>query len=638
MAAGLDGGLNPVQAVALVGVLGVGAQWLAWRFRLPSIVLMLAVGLLVGPVLGWFIPDRDLGPIYRPLIGVAVAIILFEGGLTLETHRLGETRSAVQRLVWIGAPLGWALASLTMMVTMGVPWAVAVVFGGVLVVTGPTVIAPMLRQARLKQRPAQLLQWEAIVNDPIGVLIAVFALEVVLVVHTGMSAGEAIWLLARGIGFAAAVGAMAGWLLARAFRDGWVPEYMKVPVLFVAVVAVFALTDSLLHETGLLAVTIMGMILANADLPSYAELHRFKEQATLMLVSGVFILMSASLDFATLGALNWRAGLFVLAIMALARPLQVLIPLVGSGLPMAERALVASTGPRGVVMVAVSGLFGAKLVDAGIAEGALLAPLSFILVLVTVLVHGFTLRPIAARLGLTGGDRPGLMIVGGSPFAVALAKAVERADVAVLIADPNRAHLAEARVAGVATFYGDILGEAAEHHVDFIRYGAVLAASDNDAYNTLVATDLGPEYGRDMIWQIGRMKDASRHALPTQLGGRKLADNPTFEDLNRRLAEGWQVRTTRLTEEYTLDQWRSDRPGAQVLMTVGDRGGLDFIEPDQPLKGAPGMRIVAMIPPGATGDPAQAPNGHEDQIDTTAPMRDAAAQVADEAVEQQGGV
>lgn len=597
-------GLSPVQAVALVGVLGVGAQWLAWRFRLPSIVLMLAVGLLVGPVLGWFIPDRDLGPIYRPLIGVAVAIILFEGGLTLEYHRLGDTQAAVRRLVWIGAPLGWALATGVMILTLGVPWEVAAVFGGVLVVTGPTVIAPMLRQARLKPRPAQILQWEAIINDPIGVLIAVLALEVVMVTHTGLSAGAAIWVLARGIGFAAGVGALAGLALARAFRDGWVPEYMKVPVLFVSVIAVFALTDSLLHETGLLAVTIMGMILANADLPSYAELHRFKEQATLMLVSGVFILMSASLDFATLGALDWRAGLFVLAIMALARPLQVLLPLAGSSIPWAERVLVAATGPRGVVMVAVSGLFGAKLVEAGIPEGAILAPLSFILVLVTVLVHGFSLRPLAERLGLTGGAKPGLMIVGGSPFAVALAKALDKADVAVLIADPNRRHLTQARVEGVPTFYGDILGEAAEHHVEFISYGAVLAASDNDAYNTLVATDLGPEFGRDMIWQVGRMKDASRHALPNQLGGRRLAENPTYEDLNRRLSEGWTLRTTRLTEEYSLDHWQADRPGAQVLMTVTDRGGLDFIEPDQPLKGAAGMRLVALVPPGS--DPAPA--------------------------------
>ena len=308
---------------------------------------MLGVGLLVGPVLGWFVPDRDLGPIYSPLIGIAVAIILFEGGLTLEYHRLGDTRPAVRRLVWIGAPLGWLLSTLVLALAVGLSWEAAVVFGGIMVVTGPTVIAPMLRQAKLKPRPAQVLQWEAIINDPIGVLIAVLALEIVLVLNTGLAAGAAIWLLVKGIGFAALTGWLAGRGMARAFARAWVPEYMKVPVLFVVVVAVFALTDSLLHETGLLAVTLMGMVLANAGLPSYTELHRFKEQATMLLVSGVFVLMAASLDFSSLGALTWRAGLFVLATVLIARPLQVLLPLIGSSLPMKERMLVAMTGPRG---------------------------------------------------------------------------------------------------------------------------------------------------------------------------------------------------------------------------------------------------------------------------------------------------
>ena len=149
--------LSPVQVVALVGVLGVGAQWVAWRFRLPAIVLMLGIGLLVGPVMGLFLPDRDLGPIYKPLISVAVAIILFEGGLTLEYHRLRDAKGPVRRLVYLGAPLGWLFSTLVLWLAVGLSWQAAAVFGGVMVVTGPTVIAPMLRQARLRARPAQVL-------------------------------------------------------------------------------------------------------------------------------------------------------------------------------------------------------------------------------------------------------------------------------------------------------------------------------------------------------------------------------------------------------------------------------------------------------------------------------------------------
>ena len=213
------------------------------------------------------------------------------------------------------------------------------------------------------------------------------------------------------------------------------------------------------------------------------------------------------------------------------------------------------------------------------------------------IIHGFTLAPLARRMGLSGGEQPGLLIVGGSPFSVALAQALGKAGVATLIADPNRQHLALARREGVDTFYGDILGEAAEHHVEFIAYPAILAASDNDAYNTLVATDLGPEFGRDAIWQLSRARDRSRHALPAQLGGRNLAGQPTFESANRRIAEGWQIRTTRLTDAYDFDAWRAERPRAEIILRVTKGQEIDFLEPEEQMRPVPGERIVAFLPP-----------------------------------------
>ncbi|MBU3028808.1 cation:proton antiporter [Paracoccus marinaquae] len=598
MATELTGGLDPIQAFAIVGIAGVGAQWLAWRFRLPAIVLMLAAGLLLGPVSDIFVPARDIGAITGPLISLAVAVILFEGGLTLSFSKLADARPAVRRLVYVGAPLGWVLSSLVLVFGAGLGWEAAMVFGGIMIVTGPTVIAPLLRQARLTSRPAQVLQWEGIVNDPIGALVAVVALEIVLVLRTGVTWGEAAGQLLLGIGFAALIGIAAGWLIVQSFRRGWVPEYMKVPLLFVAVLAVFAGSDSLLHESGLLAVTVMGLMIANADLPSYYELHRFKEHATILLVSGVFILLAASIRFETLAQLSWwRAGLFVALVVMVARPLTVLISLIGTNLPMRERLLIALTGPRGVVLVAVSGVFAERLVGEGIADGGLIAPLAFVLVLVTVVLHGFTLAPLARRLGLTSGDRPGLLIVGGSIFATGLAKALEKADVNVLVTDPNRGHLRSARAAGIQTFYGDILGEAAEHNVEFLAFGTILAASDNDAYNTLVATDLAPEFGRDSIWQLARHKeDRARHVLPTQLGGRAIAGNRTLAQYLDLMAEGWIFRTTRLTEEYRLDDWRTAREGA-IPLAVIQNDQLWFVGGKNDLIDKPGVRIVSLLPP-----------------------------------------
>ncbi|MEC7667682.1 MAG: cation:proton antiporter, partial [Pseudomonadota bacterium] len=280
MAVSSSGGLDPVTAIALVGALGIGSQWLAWRLRMPAIVLMLAAGLIVGPGLGLLDPSESFGDLLQPIVSIAVAIILFEGGLSLKFHELKDAAKGVRRLVIVGAPLGWLASALALHYVAGLSWSTSAVFGGIMIVTGPTVIAPLLRQARLRRRPAALLNWEAIVNDPVGALAAVLAFEVVLVLQTATGVGDAVWQLAVGIISASIIGVVAGWGLARAFSRGHVPEYMKVPLLFVSVIAVFTASDRILHEAGLLAVTLMGLFIANVELPSYTELRRFKEQAT----------------------------------------------------------------------------------------------------------------------------------------------------------------------------------------------------------------------------------------------------------------------------------------------------------------------------------------------------------------------
>ena len=597
MATEMTGGLSPVQAFAIVGVAGLSAQWLAWKFRMPAIVLMLVAGLVLGPMTGLFVPARDIGPLVQPMISLAVAVILFEGGLTLRFKELGDARPAVARLVLIGAPLGWLLSTLALHYGAGLGWEGSIVFGGVMIITGPTVIAPLLRQARMATRPAQVLQWEGIANDPLGALAGVLALEIVLVLNTGLDWQQAALQLGGGIALAAGMGTGAGMLIARGFRLGWVPEYMKVSLLFVLVLAVFAAADSILHESGLLAVTVMGVIIANSDLPDYREVYRFKENAATLMVSGVFILLAAGINIDTLSLLTWQAPLFVALVVLVARPATVLISLLGTDIPRRERVLIALTGPRGVVLVAVSGIFGSTLVAEGFEDAALIAPLAFVLVAATVVLHGFTLKPLADRLGLTSSGRAGVILVGGSVFTTALAKALEKADVKVLITDPNRDHLRTARAAGIDVFYGDILGEAADNNVEFIAYPTILAASDNDAFNTLVATDLAPEFGRESIWQLARHKeDRARHALPTELGGQQINGNRTLAQYLDLLAEGWIFRTTRLTEEYTLDDWRAARPEAIPIAVVQD-AELWFVSGDRDLDGKPGTRIISMLPP-----------------------------------------
>ncbi|MBS1304170.1 sodium:proton antiporter [Loktanella sp. SALINAS62] len=600
--------LSPVIAIALVGGLGVGSQWLAWRLRMPAIVLMLVAGVLIGPVLGVFDPARDFGPLMAPIIAIAVAIILFEGGLTLNFHQLRDAAVGVQRLVFIGAPVGWVLSALALKYGAGLSWSSSWVFGGILIVTGPTVIAPLLRTARLSRRPGQLLQWEAIVNDPLGALAAVLAFEVVLVLNTATTTGAAVLDLMLGIGLAVAFGLAGGYGIAWAFRNGHVPEYMKVSVLFALLLGIFGLSDAVLHESGLLAVTVMGIVIANANLPSYEELRRFKEHATILLVSGVFILLAANLDFSELGQLTGRAAIFVALIIFVARPVTVFVSLIGSGLPWREQVLVAFTGPRGVVLVAVAGLFAERLMSLGFEDAELIGPLAFVLVATTVVLHGFTLKPMARWLGLAGAGNPGVIIVGGSDWTTALAEALIKADVPVLMTDPNFGHLRAARAAGIQTYTGDILSEGAEQRLELVSYDKMLTATDNDAYNTLVATDLAPEFGRENVFQVERVKtDGARHTLPATLGGRPIGHRATYDEWNRLVRQGWTFRITRLTAEFTLKDWQEKRPRSHLVGRILPNGDFKLLQEDEEIRGLPDTRLIALRPPESNGSTIQPP-------------------------------
>ena len=580
--------------IALIGALGIGSQWLAWRLQLPAIVLMLAAGIVAGPITGWVNPESDFGELFRPMVAVAVALILFEGGITLKFNALRDAGPAVKRLVIIGAPLGWIFSTLAARYGAGLGWDAAVIFGGILIVTGPTVVTPLLRQARLAKRPAEILRWEAIVNDPVGALAAVLAFEGVMALHGEGEILETGGHVALGVLLAVFLGYLAGKALVISFSRGWVPEYMKVPVLFVLILGVYALSDAALHESGLLAVTVMGFVVGNARLPALRELKRFKEHITVILVSGVFILLAASMEWEMLSRLDLSALIFVLLIMFIARPAAVFLSLLGTDIPPKEKLMVAWIGPRGVVAVAVSGLFGARLTEVGVEDGQLLAPLAFLLVIATVVAHGFTIKPFARLLGLTSAAAPGVLLAGASDWVVALGKTLNDAEIPVLIAERNWWRLRNARNQGIRVYYGEILSEAAEHSVDLHHYGALLAVSDNDDYNALLCTDLAPEFGRTNVFQIDRHEDNLREGdLPVTIGGRTLARGYPFEYFARNHAEGWAFKLTNISTEYSLKHYKETRPEAEILAVVSPNGTLKFAGPDHLPKAVDGDRILA---------------------------------------------
>ncbi|MEM0929896.1 MAG: sodium:proton antiporter [Pseudomonadota bacterium] len=588
--------------VTLVGLAGVGAQWLAWRINAPGIVLMSIAGILLGPVFGVLSPRETFGDIYDPLISLAVGIILFEGGLQLKFDELQEVGKGVRRLVVPGALIAWALGTAAGHYVAGLSLPTALLFGGIMVVTGPTVIGPLLRQAKLSSRPATLLRWEGIVNDPIGALLAVIVYEAYHLSQPGPKAlamYEIGGTLALGAIFSVAWGIGLGLFVARAFMRGWVPEFLKTPVLLVIVILCFAAANQLQEEAGLLAVTVMGITLANAKLPSINQLLHFKENIAILFVSGVFILLTASLSPAVLFDIGWRDVAFVVVMLVLVRPLTIFASFMGTEVKWPERALIAWIAPRGIVAVAVSGLFAEKMVEIGFDDGAKMVPLAFAMVFATVVAHGFSIAPLGRLLGLAQKGKPGVLIVGASPWAAALGVKLRELEVPVLITDPSYRALRAARNEGLETFYGEILSEVAEHDIELNHYGTLLAVTGSDSHNALVCTDLALEFDRARTFQLSAHSlDDNRRSVSYALKGRPLFSKPmALEDLMRRHYGGWGFQMTRISEAYPPERFAEamDEDGFIILVERDEQ--LLFDSSAAPIELRLGDRVLCYVPP-----------------------------------------
>lgn len=589
-----------VLAIVTVAGLGIAAQWLAWRMKLPAIVLLAAVGLVMGPGLGWIDPSADFGVYLRPVVSLCVAIILFEGGLSLHLSELKEAATGVRRLVYLGAPLAWACSSLCAHYIGGLDWPVSLVFGAIMVVTGPTVIMPMLRQAALNRRTASYLKWEGIVNDPIGALLAVLVFQFFIFHGSGSGWQEVLQGIGLAIVCSLILGGFVGWAIGRAFRVGWVPEYLKSPVLLGLVLVVYAVSDIIQKEAGLLAVTIMGIVVGNMNLPGIGDMKRFKEYITIMLVSVVFISLTADLDAGSLIDIGWRGIALVVAIMVLARPAAIMLATMGAGMQFNERLLLSWIAPRGIVAAATAGLMGPRLVDAGYPAEVLL-PLVFAIIFATVFSHGLTINWVAARLGLSSRHRDGVLIIGASPWTVAMAQVLRDMKVNVLLADTSWHNLREARLAGIPVFYGEILSEFAEESVELAHVRTVLAATRNDAYNALVCTALAPEIGQRNVLQLamgGGDDDEDPKALARpRRGGVAFDTDADFELLWRNLVRGWKFSKTRISENYTYEQFCADRNASAIeILMMSEDGNVAFITAEHATAPDKGATIVSFAP------------------------------------------
>lgn len=601
---------------------GLAAQWLASLLKLPAIVILIAAGLVLGPVTGMITPSRS-PEAFNAMIGLGVAIILFEGGMDLKLRELRHTGSGVYRLVALGVPLAWVLGALAAHYIAGLSWPVAIVLAAILVVTGPTVILPLLRQARLDKDAASLFKWEGIVNDPIGVLLAVISFQ--YFTSQGGTLRSSLEDLGLSLLVGVVLGGGGGWLTGWLYRRGAVPVHLKAPILMVLVLLVYWASNHIMHEAGLVSVTLMGMMIGNMPLVERQALQTFKENLTVVLLSILFIVIPAQLGPQHLAQIDWRSVAFVLALLLLVRPLAVMLALAGSSVPRRIRLLLAWIAPRGIVAAATASLFGPAMVEAGYPDAERLLPIVFLVIMVTVLAHGFTLAPLARRLKLAANESNGLLIVGGSPFSVALAIALRRLDIEVLIADGTWTRLREARMAGLPVYYGEVLSEETAHALNAQTLNHLLAATDNDFYNALVCKGAGRLFGHHRAFELAAHTASEQEFKQMSIDVRgyfAFGQDANYTLLNERIAEGWAIQYTKVSEQHgwTAMKERLDAvdPSWLFLGGISPKGQFRLYSQEQRFKVEADWTAIYFAPPTTRVRRASA-DGEASQPDLLAP-------------------
>jgi CPA1 family monovalent cation:H+ antiporter len=582
------------QLLILLGA-GLASQWVAWRVGLPAIVVLIASGLVLGPVSG--VIHFGLSQVeLTELIGLGVGIILFEGGMDLKVGEFRRVGHGVGRLTVLAPPLAWLLGGLAAHYIGGLSAPVSAVLGAILVVTGPTVIVPLLRQAKLDKEAASLLKWEGIVNDPVGVLLAVLTFQ-----YLTIGGGLRATLIGLGAAIAAAalLGGAGGWLVGWLYRRGAVPEHLKAPVLMVLVLVVYWASNLVQHEAGLLSVTLMGLLIGNMKLVEREALQQFKENLTVVLLSVLFIVIPSQLQAEQLALLDWRILGFVLAVLLLVRPMTIALATLGAPMRRQDKILLGWIAPRGIVAAATAGIFGPALVAAGYPDAAKLLPVTFAIVIVTVLAHGLSIGPLARRLGLAAKDDNGLLIVGATPWTCALAQALKKLEVDVLIVDGAYQRLKEARMAGIDVHYGEILSEHAEHTLETQHLSHLLCATENDFYNALVCKALGRRFGHHRTFQLvtARAAGEDMKRLTLQQRGYFAFDmDAGYDTLHQHLSDGWTVQSTTLSPAFGWAELkgRLGEPGKdwQLLGGIAPDGTFRLYSGEQRFKLEAGWKAI----------------------------------------------
>lgn len=533
----------------LAVILGAGmlAQWLAWRAQIPSIIALLLAGLILGPVTGFVDPDELLGGTLFSLVSLAVALILFEGGLDLPPRELRNTGTVVRRLITIGAAITFVVGWYGAREIFDISNQAAIMIGAVLVVTGPTVVGPLLRFVRPAGATGPILRAESVLIDPIGATAALVAFEIVLRDRADDAVLAVIGVVALTIIAGAGIGLVAAMVLDNALRRFLIPDQLTIPVTLAFVIGAFVLTNEVQEESGLLAVTVMGMYLARRDSSTIRQVLEFNESLRTLLISVLFILLAARIEGDALKNVVLPSLAFLAVLVLIARPISVIVSTIGTSLTWRERLFLMTMAPRGIVAAAVSAIFAIRFEQAGILDADKVVPIVFLVIIGTIVVYGFLAGPAARWLGLADAQANGILIVGSHAAGRGLANELHKREVKTLLVDTDPYNVTRAIAAGLQARRMSVLADDATHNLDLRGIGRLLAFTSNDEVNALATARFARVFGRREVFQLMPSKRRSGDAsVPQEFLGRVIGiEGISYTLIDDRSRQGWKVRGAR---------------------------------------------------------------------------------------------
>lgn len=531
--------------VELAGIiiLGILAQWVAWKFKIPAILPLILIGLLVGPIAAEFINadgTKWIEPIWDEeqkkglfpgeglfyFVSLAISIILFEGGLTLKRSEIRNVGPVITKLITVGAAVTFFGAAVLAHYLFGLSWDLCFLFSGLIIVTGPTVITPILRNIPLKRDVSTVLKWEGILIDPIGALIAVLVFEFISVEGEVGFTKTALIEFGKIILFGTTFGFTFAHALVFAINKKFIPHYLLNVVSLSVVLLVFIESEIFAHESGLLAVVVMGMVIGNSKLDNIKELLYFKESLSVLLISILFILLAANINYQDLMLLyRWETLALFLAVVLLIRPLAVFMSAQGSTLRTNEKMFISWVGPRGIVAAGIASLFGSKLRSAGVTGAEYITPLVFMIVLGTVLLNATTARLFARISGVFLSKSEGILIIGASRVSRIVAQYLIDNGRHVVLVDSNQSNVSEAQKIGIEAHTENIYSETLKDNVEFNDIGYLLALTGNADINRYAVEKFGAQFGENGSFRLASKAELENSSISPEDGVFTLSDD-----------------------------------------------------------------------------------------------------------------